>query len=571
METSGLHSQSIDVADPDVIRKIQEGNRLVQRTWSEAKTVPNFTLRLLDRLWALDANLADSLFFHTTREKQAERLGSMLNEAIQLLDKPDAFMPVMMQLGVKHILYGVGDLHMDVFGGLLIAHLEATFKPPLTPWSDELAREWKRAFGLMKSLMAQGRSTIRDTRRYGAQTHRIVLRCWRSVTDREDTGLETSFVEVLYERGAAAIGVKRAGILVNLVARRRIFMDMMTRLFEIGLNDTEAHHLLHELGARHVTYGLSDSEYTALTNPFVEAVVECSRPSTMTPQIYQLMKAFWNECSRLMLEGAAQSRCSFTLRLAPKDTPFAIVFTDIEGSTALWEAQSLVMDQAVDEHHKLVRDLIHDHNGYEVKTIGDSFMIAFRGLADAVTMALRLQVELLRASVDGLQIDGTKCEASGPPEMWNPSALRVRVGVHWCTDATPKFDAVYKRYDYYGNDVNVASRVQDAACGGQVMCTEATLKALHALAGPMHEETFSLAKLQTLNTHSYIPGSKASLSDVLETSIYMADATLRGKAELKGVQEPLTLHSLYPKVLGGRVCGTRKKDALSKQSSLHLH
>ena len=32
------------------------------------------------------------------------------------------------------------------------------------------------------------------------------------------------------------------------------------------------------------------------------------------------------------------------------------------------------------------------------------------------------------------------------------------------------------------------------------------------------------------------------------------------KAELKGVQEPLTLHSLYPKVLEGRVYGTRKKD-----------
>ena len=273
----------------------------------------------------------------------------------------------------------------------------------------------------------------------------------------------------------------------------------------------------------------------------------------MNPLVKHLLRNFWKRATKTMLEGSVESRCAFALRQAPKGSPFAILFTDIEASTSLWETQPVAMEKAVDEHHKLMRDLIHDHNGYEVKTIGDSFMVVFKSLTDAVTMALRLQVELLRATTDGLSVDPTRCEASGPSHLWNNSAVRVRVGVHWCTDAAPKFDVVYKRYDYYGNDVNVASRVQDAACGGQVLCTAATLTALKSNVGALEEECTYCSRMLGLDA-KLSPKGKSSLNEVLGSSLYMANA------ELKGVQDAVTLHSLFPKVLSGRVYGKRKKD-----------
>ena len=384
----------------------------------------------------------------------------------------------------------------------------------------------------------------------------LVWRCWKSVLDREDTGLETSFVELLHRSGSHVLGGERSDMFVNFINRGKPVMDMVTNLIENGLDNAKSVYTLHELGARHVAYGVTRQDYEGYTGPFVRTVEMCARPGTINTQVRRAFRQFWQRATEMMLEGAVESRGAVSLKQAPKSTPFAIVFTDIEGSTSLWENQPVAMEMAVDEHHKLIRDLVLDHNGYEVKTIGDSFMIAFKGLADAVTMALRLQVELLRASIEGLVIDGARCEASDPPEVWNPAALRVRVGVHWCTDATPKFDVVYKRYDYYGNDVNVAARVQDAACGGQVLVSEATLSALQQLGEDLEARTEHCGRMVD-RTHSKSAHKKASLNDVLQTSTYMADA------ELKGVSEPITLHSLYPKVLEGRVYGKRNKDVFS--------
>ncbi|KAH8603876.1 Adenylate and Guanylate cyclase catalytic domain [Trypanosoma vivax] len=67
-------------------------------------------------------------------------------------------------------------------------------------------------------------------------------------------------------------------------------------------------------------------------------------------------------------------------RNAPKEptAPVTLVFTDIESSTALWAACPELMPDAVAAHHRLIRSLIVRHRCYEVKTIGDSFMIACR-------------------------------------------------------------------------------------------------------------------------------------------------------------------------------------------------
>ena len=62
---------------------------------------------------------------------------------------------------------------------------------------------------------------------------------------------------------------------------------------------------------------------------------------------------------------------------APKDpsAKVAVLFTDIQSSTTLWATVPQEMGEALDMHHREIRQLIKKYKCYEVKTIGDSFMV----------------------------------------------------------------------------------------------------------------------------------------------------------------------------------------------------
>ncbi|CUI12837.1 receptor-type adenylate cyclase, putative, partial [Bodo saltans] len=83
-------------------------------------------------------------------------------------------------------------------------------------------------------------------------------------------------------------------------------------------------------------------------------------------------------------------------RTAPKspESPFAMVFTDIQSSTSLWARAPEAMGEALEQHHALLRKLVSRHDGYEVKTIGDSFMVAFKHARDAADFGLAIQTLL---------------------------------------------------------------------------------------------------------------------------------------------------------------------------------
>ncbi|GIM07985.1 hypothetical protein Vretimale_11962, partial [Volvox reticuliferus] len=76
--------------------------------------------------------------------------------------------------------------------------------------------------------------------------------------------------------------------------------------------------------------------------------------------------------------------------------PVALVVTDIQDSTTLWEALPAdVMSEAVRLHHTCVRRLLLVHGGYESATEGDSFILAFLTARQAVAFAMDLQAQLL--------------------------------------------------------------------------------------------------------------------------------------------------------------------------------
>ena len=122
------------------------------------------------------------------------------------------------------------------------------------------------------------------------------------------------------------------------------------------------------------------------------------------------------------------------------------LFTDLEGSTRLWEEYPEAMKGALACHDAILRDAVTVHAGQVVKTTGDGFHAAFSTAHDAVDAAVAAQVAL----------GGEPWGVTGP--------LRVRMGLH-------AGEATERDGDWFGSDVNRAARVMAVAHGGQVLCT----------------------------------------------------------------------------------------------------
>eukprot|EP01060_Flectonema_neradi_P036289 TRINITY_DN6937_c0_g1_i1.p1 TRINITY_DN6937_c0_g1~~TRINITY_DN6937_c0_g1_i1.p1 ORF type:complete len:1113 (+),score=209.22 TRINITY_DN6937_c0_g1_i1:35-3373(+) len=148
----------------------------------------------------------------------------------------------------------------------------------------------------------------------------------------------------------------------------------------------------------------------------------------------------------------------------PPNTPnVAIVFTDIEGSTALWNFNPGAMNHALEIHNNVMRQAAIRHLGYEVKTIGDAFMMAFEKPLNAVEFGLTVQQNLRTAE--------------WPTDLcFDQDGLRVRIGCHY-GEVVREENPMTGRTDYRGTTVNTASRLEGKAKGCTV-CITSELKEL---------------------------------------------------------------------------------------------
>src|SRR5437879_692053 len=106
-----------------------------------------------------------------------------------------------------------------------------------------------------------------------------------------------------------------------------------------------------------------------------------------------------------------------SLRTAPPQGVVTLMFTDVEGSTTRWERHPNLFGDALAIHDRLIREAVHRYNGYEVKTVGDAFMVAFHSAADAVRCAVAVQATFLATS-------------SEEPVWSQVGGVRVRIGIH---------------------------------------------------------------------------------------------------------------------------------------------
>ena len=154
-----------------------------------------------------------------------------------------------------------------------------------------------------------------------------------------------------------------------------------------------------------------------------------------------------------------------------------LVFTDIQGSTSLWEYLGVDFKSVLDQHNELFRSAIKEFNGYEVKTEGDGFIIAFRCGVEAVSMCLAMQVRLQAKEWPDSFNDEAISDFAGATEDGCFRGLRVRMGVHTGTPVSQR-DPVTGRMDYFGSMVNRAARVGAVGYGGQLVVSGATWEAV---------------------------------------------------------------------------------------------
>src|SRR5215207_4126190 len=125
----------------------------------------------------------------------------------------------------------------------------------------------------------------------------------------------------------------------------------------------------------------------------------------------------------------------------------AFLFTDVEGSTALWERDRVAMATAVERHFALLREAIAEQDGILFKTIGDAIQAAFPTVPKAISAAIDAQIALRRADWGDL----------GP--------LRVRMAIH-------AGEGIPRDGDYLAPALNRLSRVLVTGYGEQILLTD---------------------------------------------------------------------------------------------------
>ena len=125
------------------------------------------------------------------------------------------------------------------------------------------------------------------------------------------------------------------------------------------------------------------------------------------------------------------------------------LFTDLEGSTRLWEEHPDAMQSALARHDEILRDAVDTNNGVIVKSTGDGIHAVFASAHDA-----------LRASV--------AAQHGLAEQAWaTPQPLKVRIGLH-------TGEAEHRDGDYYGTATNRAARLMSVAHGGQILVSLST-------------------------------------------------------------------------------------------------
>ncbi len=127
----------------------------------------------------------------------------------------------------------------------------------------------------------------------------------------------------------------------------------------------------------------------------------------------------------------------------------AIMFTDMVDYSALAQRDEALALELLEEHRRVLRGLFPEHQGTEIKTTGDGFLVEFASALAAVRCAIEIQEVI--AGRNATAPDG--------------KTFQIRIGIH-------VGDVVRRENDVFGDGVNIAARIEPLAEPGGICISE---------------------------------------------------------------------------------------------------
>lgn len=151
------------------------------------------------------------------------------------------------------------------------------------------------------------------------------------------------------------------------------------------------------------------------------------------------------------------------------------MFTDIVGYTALTETNEGLALKLLDQHRRIVRPLIWAHNGREIKTMGDAFLVEFGSAVEATRCAYEIQ---------GSLSDFNRSQSA-------EGRILLRIGIHLG-------DIVHSERDVYGDAVNLASRIEGLAEPGGICVSRQVYDSVHRKLQDMQFESLGAKRMKNV-------------------------------------------------------------------------
>jgi hemoglobin-like flavoprotein len=124
---------------------------LVQLSWRKILPIKDDAAELFYlKLFGIDPSLRG--LFGDDMEQQGAKLMQMITAAVRGLDRMDALLPVIRELGMRHVAYGVRDAHYAAVGTALLWTLEQTLRGDFTP---EVKSAWIKTYGVLSQSMRE--------------------------------------------------------------------------------------------------------------------------------------------------------------------------------------------------------------------------------------------------------------------------------------------------------------------------------------------------------------------------------------------------------------------------------